>query len=54
MPERFHNTSLGGVGAAFIKSGDSESKEGLRVEEATGESLGSALLWLPRKVTGKG
>ena len=36
----------------FIKAGDSETKEGLR-EEATGKSLGSALLWLSRHIIGK-
>ena len=35
----------------FVKTGDSESKEGLMVE-VTGESLGSAF-WLPRKVRGE-
>ena len=29
----------------FIKAGDSETKEGVRLEEATEESLGGALLW---------
>ena len=37
----------------FIKGEDSETKEGFRVEEVKGERLGSAVLWLPRKVTGK-
>ena len=32
--------------STFITAGDSGAKEGLRVEEATGESLGGALLWL--------
>ena len=36
------------VESTFIKAGDSEAKEGLRVEKATGESIYSALLWLPR------
>ena len=36
------------VESTFIKAGDSETKEGLRVEKATGESIYSALLWLPR------
>lgn len=39
--------------SAFIKVGGSKTKEGLRVEEATGESLGSTLLWLPRNLIGK-
>ena len=37
----------------FIKSENSEAKEGLRVEEVTGGSLGSTLLLLPRNVIGK-
>ena len=36
-----------------MKAGDRETKAGLRIEEATGESPGGALLWLPRKVIGK-
>ena len=36
----------------FIKAGDSETKEELRVEAATGESVGSALLCLPGNVLG--
>ena len=39
--------------STFIKTGDSETKEGPRVEEATVESLGGALLWLSRNVRGK-
>ena len=34
--DRFHNTSPGDFGSIFIKAGDSETKEGLRAEEATG------------------
>ena len=30
-----------------------ETKEGLRVEEITGEGLGGVLCWLPRYVIGK-
>ena len=37
----------------FIKAGDSETKEGLRVEEAVGERRGGALLWLPRVTVGR-
>ena len=37
----------------FIKAGYNETKKGLRVEEATEESLRDALLWLPRSFTGK-
>ena len=48
MQERFSNTSPGDFESMFIKAGDSETKEGLRVEKATGESIYSALLWLPR------
>ena len=40
VQERFHNTSPG----TFIKARDSEKKEGLKVEEATGVSLGGAAL----------
>ena len=34
MQGRFHNTSPGDLKSAFIKAGDSETKEGLRVEKA--------------------
>ena len=34
----------------FIKARNSETKEDLSVETATGEILGSALHWLPRYV----
>ena len=37
----------------FTKAGDRETKEGFRIEGVTGESLGGALLWLPRRVIGK-
>ena len=37
----------------FIKAGDSETKEGLRVEDAGRESLGGALLWLSRNTVEK-
>ena len=37
----------------FGSTGDSETKEELMVEEVTGESLSSALLWLPRNIIGK-
>ena len=37
----------------LLKLGTVKMEEGLRVEETTGESLGSALLWLPRNVLGK-
>ena len=40
--------SPGDFESTFIKAGDSETKE-----EATGESLGDALFWLPRNVTRK-
>lgn len=43
----------GGFESMFIKARDGETKEGLRVEEAIGESLGCPLLWLPKNVTGK-
>ena len=39
--------------STFTEAGDSETKEGLRVEEVTGGSLGATWLWLPRNVTGK-
>ena len=38
--------SPGDCASTCIKAGDSEIKEGLRVEEGTGESLGGTLLWL--------
>ena len=34
---RLHNTIPGYVETLFTKAGDNETKEGLRVEEATGE-----------------
>ena len=37
--------SLGDFESAFIKAGESETKEWLRVEEAIEESLSSVLLW---------
>ena len=37
MQERFHNMSPGGLERRFIKAGDSEVKEGLGVEQATGQ-----------------
>ena len=37
----------GGFENMFIKAENSEPKEGLGVEDVTGMSLGSALLWLP-------
>ena len=44
MEERFHRMSPGDSESTFTKPGDSETKEGLRVEEATGEPRrGSAL-----------
>ena len=45
--------SPGDSESTFFRAWDSETKKGLRVEEVTGESLGSALLWLPRNVIGK-
>ena len=54
MQERFHSASPGDFESTFIKAGDSKTKEGLKVEEVTGESLGGALLWLPRNVNRKG
>lgn len=37
----------------YNKTGDSETKEGLRIGEAAGGSLGYALLWPPRNIMGK-
>ena len=34
MPERFHNMNLGDFESTFIKAGDSETKEGFKIEEA--------------------
>ena len=48
--------SPGDFFTAFIKAGDSEIKEGLRIEEVTRESeesLGGALLWFHRNIIGK-
>ena len=53
VQERFHSTNPGDFENTFIKAGNSETKEGLRVQEVIGERLGGALFWLPRKVTGK-
>ena len=53
VQERFRNVSPGGFESTFLKAGDIETEEGLRVEEATGERLGGALLWHPRWVIGK-
>ena len=44
MQGRLHNLSPGDVESIFIKVGDRKTKDGLRAEEATAESLGSALL----------
>ena len=46
--------SPGDFESMFIKAGDSDTKEGHRIEEVTAESPGSALLWLSRGVIGKG
>ena len=53
MWEKFHNTSRDDFESVFVKAGDGETMEGLRVEEATGESLGGALLWISRNITEK-
>lgn len=37
----------------FIKAGGRETMDKLKIEEVRGESLGGALLWLPRHVIGK-
>ena len=39
--------SPGDSESMFLKAGEGETEEGLRVEEATGENRGGALLWLP-------
>ena len=36
--------SPGDLESTFVKAGDSETKEGLRIEEVTRESLGRAAL----------
>ena len=36
----------------YIKVGDSETKEGLRVDEATGGRLSGTRLWLPTNKKG--
>ena len=48
MWERFHNMSTGDFQSMFTKAGDSETRQELSVEEATGKSIGSDLLWVPR------
>ena len=45
--------SPGDFERTFFMAGGSETKERRRAEEVTGESLGGALLWLPRKVRGR-
>ena len=37
MEQRFHNMSPGDFESVSIKAGDSEMKERLKIEEATGE-----------------
>ena len=54
VQKRFHNMSPGDFEGMFIKAGGSETKDGLMVEEATRERLGSALRWLPGNLLGKG
>ena len=44
VQEGFHSTSSGDFENTFMKAGDSETKERLRVPEGTGESLGRAAL----------
>ena len=53
MQERCHNMSPGDLESTFVKAGDSETKEGLRIEEVTRESLGRAAL-APQKSYRKG
>ena len=43
----------GDVQSVFIKAGDSDTKEEPSIEEATGETLGGALLWLSRNFVRK-
>lgn len=40
MEKTFYNTDPVGFASTIIKTGDDETKEGLRVEEAPGESPG--------------
>ena len=44
VQESFQNRSPGDFESIFIKAADSETKEGLKVEEATEEDLGGAAL----------
>ena len=44
MQERFHNKSPGEFESTFVNAENSETKEGLRIEEARGQSLGGAAL----------
>ena len=53
VQERFPTTSPGDFERAFIKAGDSETKDVLSIEAATGDSLGCAVLWPPRNVIRK-
>lgn len=41
---RFHNTNPGDFESTLVKAEDNETKEGHKVKEATGESLGGAAL----------
>ena len=52
MQERCHTTAPGDVESTFIKAGDSDTNEGLQIQEATGESLGGAAL-APRNGVGE-
>lgn len=42
---RFHNLSPGDLGSTFIVAGESETKQGLRIGAATGESFCGAALF---------
>lgn len=50
VEKRAHCASPGDFGRTFIRARAKETEEGLRVEEATGESLDGALSWLPGHV----
>lgn len=47
VQDRVYNRSPGDLECMFIKARDSETRRAEH-KKATGESLGSALLWFPR------
>lgn len=52
MQERFH-TSPGGFDSTYVEAGDGENKGRASVKQVRGGSPGGALIWFPRRITGK-